>query len=295
MKESGGREMKIHMVVEQFQQYQMAQDHSVNTIRSYHNDLHHFIGFLVEKYNYMLDLEEVTTEDIEAYLYHLNVDKGYTPSSRKRKLAVIRSLFRYCEKKKLCSVNPSVHVESVRLDHRERVFLTEQEVERVAAQIEHTLIRLVIVTLYYTGMRISECLSLKLSDVDFNKNVIKVKMSKGRKDRPLPMNERLKEKLQHYVEHERPYSKHDLFFCTPNSGKLNRNYVNKILSMALDELGMSQEITAHTFRHSFASNLLQKGAHIVHIQKLLGHTSLSTTSVYTHVNMDELAKVVAKL
>jgi integrase/recombinase XerD len=65
--------------------------------------------------------------------------------------------------------------------------------------------------------------------------------------------------------------------------------------MALDELGMSQEITAHTFRHSFASNLLQKGAHIVHIQKLLGHTSLSTTSVYTHVNMDELAKVVAKL
>jgi integrase/recombinase XerD len=125
--------------------------------------------------------------------------------------------------------------------------------------------------------------------------VIKVRMSKGRKDRLIPLNQTLKNMLIDYIEKERPSTKTTHLFSTYNSGRLSRVHVNKILSLAISELGWSQEISSHTFRHCFATSLLKKGANIVQIQKLLGHTSLSTTSIYTHVNLDELTEVVAKL
>jgi integrase/recombinase XerD len=285
----------MHETVKLFNQYQLAQDHSQNTIDSYLNDLSHFTNFLVEMYNYMPDLEDVNTEDIEKYLFYLNKIKNYKPSSRKRKLAVIRSFFRFCDKKKYRQLNPAIHVASVRLDHKERIYLSEAEVMTIAQQIKHELIRLVVLTMYYTGMRISESLNLLLEDVDLVKGVLKVRMSKNRKDRIIPINQHLKNLLHSYLEQERPSTKTSHLFCTYNSGRLTRNYVNKFISLAVDELGWNQEITAHTFRHAFASNLLKKGANVVQIQKLLGHTSLSTTSIYTHVNFEELAQVVETL
>ncbi|KIL36897.1 hypothetical protein SD70_31205 [Gordoniibacillus kamchatkensis] len=287
--------MELTDAVIKFRQYQLASDKSESTINSYANDLHHFHHYITSKYNCEPYLSDITPEDIEEYLYFLKDELGYTSASRKRKLAVFRTFFGYCFRKKFCEVNPVLYVESIRLEQKERIYLSEKEVQTIVDRIEHPLIKLVVQTLYYTGMRISECLNLKVQDVDFAKNVIKVTKTKGKKERHIPINPKLKTLLLHYWEHGRTSTDTDFFFGTNYTGRLSRSYVNKVIANIVSELGWSSEINCHSMRHAFASNLVKKDVHIVHIQKLLGHTSLTTTSVYTHVKKADLEKAVSYL
>jgi integrase/recombinase XerD len=177
----------------------------------------------------------------------------------------------------------------------ERTYLTEEEVVILTEELDHPLIQLVVKTLYYTGLRISECIHLTLDDVNFERNWIRVIEGKGGKDRTIPMNLKLKELLADYKENWRAEVETPYFFCTFKSGKLHRNYVNLVIRQALKRLDWNRKITAHTLRHSFASNLVKKEVNIVKIQKLLGHSSLTTTSVYTHTNLVELEDAVNHL
>jgi integrase/recombinase XerD len=284
--------MKFIEAVEMFEKYQVTLERSENTIHSYHNDLYHFMNYLLEQFNCAPYLEDITSQDIEDYLYYLKEEKGYKASSRKRKLASLKSFYNFCHKKQLCTFNAAAEVDRIKSEQKERTYLTEEEIQQIVDAVNHRLIRLVLQTLYYTGLRISECVHLTLSDVDFDKNVIRVLEGKGRKDRIIPMNQKLKALLLDYKENWRPEKGTENFFCTSASGGLNRMYVNKIIQQTLQDLGWDKRITAHTFRHSFASNLVKKKVNIVQIQKLLGHSSLVTTSVYTHSNLEELANAV---
>jgi integrase/recombinase XerD len=287
--------MLLTEAIHRFKLYQLSADKSNNTIDSYANDLTHFLHYLTDKYNCDAYLADISAEDIEEYMYFLKHDLGYMSASRKRKLAVLRTFFGFCFRKRLCEINPVVYVEPVRLEQKERLYLSEEEVYTIVAKIEHPLIKLVVQTLYYTGMRISECLNLHIKDVDFHNDVIKVVKTKGKQERHIPMNEKLKSLLANYLENDRPYSKTNHFFCTPYTGKLSRSYVNKMIAGVISDLGWSDEINCHSMRHAFASNLVKKNVHIVHIQKLLGHSSLTTTSVYTHVKKGDLEKAINHL
>jgi integrase/recombinase XerD len=287
--------MKLAEAIELFIQYQGMTDRSPSTVAGYRNDLRYFMSYLVENYNCTPYLDDVTSEDISEYLYYLKEELDYKDASRKRKLASLRSFYKYCHRKQFCSYNVAADIEPVKLKQTEKMYLSEIEVQTIVDVVEHPLIKLAIQTLYYTGLRISECINLTLADVHFEKNYIHVINGKGGKDRIIPMSQKLKKLLLDYKENWRPEVTSSSFFCTAKTGGLSRMYVNKVLCKALDKLGWSQEITAHTFRHSFASNLVKNEVNIVKIQKLLGHTSLVTTSVYTHTKLSELEEAVNSL
>jgi integrase/recombinase XerD len=287
--------MFLYEAIEQFGKYQLTIDRSQNTIHAYKNDLHFFANYLVEAYNCKPYLTDVTAEDIEDYLNYLKESRDYTSASRKRKLAVFRTFFNFCIKKKYCLNNVAVDVESIKVKYQERLFLDEQEVMKIVDQIGHKLIRLVVQTLFFTGLRISECIQLKLEDVNFDRNEIKVMNGKGDKERLVPIHHKLLPLLQDYIENLRPYSRTDNFFSTQTSGKVSAPYVNKFISEAVSQLGWSKKISCHTMRHAFASNLVKRNIHVVQIQKLLGHTSLTTTSIYTHAKFDDLTAAVNQL
>lgn len=287
--------MLFNDAIEQFRIYQLSVDKSKNTVKSYNNDLLFFVRYLVEVFNCTPYLTDVTSDDLENYLSHLKDAKNYTSASRKRKLAVFRTFFNFCIKKKYCIVNAAVGVETIKVKHQERLFLDEKEVMQIVEKIEHDLIRLVVLTLFYTGLRISECINLKLEDVDLSKSVIKVVEGKGMKDRHIPIHNKLLPLLKDYKENARPYTVTDNFFSTPTSGKVSAPYVNKYIAEAAGKLEWTVKVSAHTMRHAFASNLVKRNINVVQIQKLLGHSSLITTSIYTHAKFEDLELAVNQL
>lgn len=280
---------------ERFIQYMKAIDRSPETIRGYGLDIDLFDRCLAQKYNCEAYLEEVTSTDIEDYLRWLKEEHGYSPASRSRNLYTIRSFMAWAYKKELVERNVSLAVENIKLQQKERQHLTEEEVEQLVAAIDHPLIQVVVQTLYLTGMRISECLHLTLDAVDLDQRMIHVVAGKGNKDRTIPISDRLLPILKNYTLTVRSETRSQRFFATEKTGKLSPVYVNRELADAVEKLGWTKKVTAHILRHSFASQLVEKNVNLVQIQKLLGHSSLKVTSIYTHSNLDQLKEAVNSL
>ena len=171
--------------------------------------------------------------------------------------------------------------------------MTPNELDELIQAIEHPLIQLVILTLSLTGLRISECLNLTLSDVDLTNKSILARNTKGKRDRRIPIHHDLLPKLQEYLDTWRVSTKSDIFFATQKTGKLSPVYVNHKLHETTAKLGWTKTgISCHSLRHSFASNLVKNKQSIVLVQKLLGHAKLATTGIYTHADMEDLAEAV---
>ncbi len=283
--------MLLKDAIERFKHYLLVTDKSSETVRSYTVDLTNFEKFLEYKYNCPLYLNEVQVTDIEDYLYYLKT-KNLQTASRSRNLYTLRSFWNYSYKNKMCGFNLAMAVEPIKIQKKERTFLSTEEAFQLIDAIEHPLIHLVIKTLYYTGLRISECLNLKLKDVDLENKVIHVISGKGNKDRNIPINQTLLPLLQDYLKNERPQVSSSYFFATKKTGCLSAAYVNSALRDTVEKLGWKKHVTAHILRHSFASNLIKNGVSLVYVQKLLGHSNLKVTSIYTHANMEELDKSI---
>jgi integrase/recombinase XerD len=174
---------------------------------------------------------------------------------------------------------------------KERVYLTDTEAQRLFDAIFHPLIRVAAMTMYYAGLRINECIKLTLDDVDFYQNSITVIKDKEEHTRVIPINYKLREALMECLDNQAITENSGNFFAT-KTGTLSPNYTNFILRQATKVAGLNKVITCHILRHSFASNLVSKGADIGQVQKLLGHTDLKTTEIYLHTNMDELKKTI---
>ena len=284
--------MLLKDAIIKFKQNLITMDKSEETIRSYLSDLTCFSQYLEHKYNCPAYLEEVQTADIEDYLYYLKEEKKLEGSSRSRNLYTLRSFWNYAYKKNLCERNVPMSVEPIKIQKKERTFLSAEEIEELIQHIHHDLVKVVIQTLFYTGMRINECLSLQLKDVDLENKMIHVINGKGKKDRNILMHQNLVTILQYYINHQRSEMKSTYFFATAKTGSLSAAYVNRILRETVESLGWTKHITAHILRHSFASNLIKNGVNLVHVQKLLGHSNLKITSIYTHANMEDLDKSI---
>ena len=137
----------------------------------------------------------------------------------------------------------------------------------------------------------SEIINLKLEDVDLKSKVLHIIEGKGKKDRDVPINDKLHRILSHYLEHIRE-SDSDRFFAVLKTGKVSSGYINHCIHDAVNKLGWEKDISAHGLRHSFSTNLLEKGASVVSIQKLLGHASLAVTTRYLHQNTSKLSEAV---
>lgn len=284
--------MGLRNATEMFKKSLRQSEHSAVTVRNYNYFLKKFIDYLEMIYNGTVYPEEITVQDIESFLYGMK-EAGLAPKTRNIMLGVIRSFLKYCVKMDLIAKNPAEKLEPIKFTTKERCHLTEEEFRRLIAQATHLVMRTLFITLYNTGLRIAEARNLKIEDVKLDLKVIKVIEGKGKKNRTVPINDTLLGVLKDYIENIRkPQHPSDMFFATPKTGAVSNQYANEYLNVITKKAGLTKKVSCHILRHSFASNLVKKNVNIVSVQKLLGHSSLKTTSIYTHVNIDELRMAV---
>ncbi|GMA63505.1 tyrosine-type recombinase/integrase [Alicyclobacillus fastidiosus] len=287
--------MIAHEAVLLFTDHLLTAERSQKTVIGYQSDLRNFERFYERKYNGPWYVEDTTREDVEEYIAFLKHDRGLGPATRNRILFGIRSFFRFLIQKEICSVNVADHMEPVRYAKRERMHVPEDNLEPFIAHISHPVIQAAAYTLFYTGLRISECVNLTMQNVDFASNCIRVINGKGKKNRTVPIADKLFPILDTYRETYRSHATaKERFFATETTGRLSPSYFNHVLFRTSQSLGM-EKVTAHMLRHSFATSLVQRGVNVVQIQKLLGHSSLTVTSVYTHATLDDLSQAVNRL
>src|SRR5690606_1634570 len=205
-----------------------------------------------------------------------------SPASQNRYFSSIRSLFNYATKKELIEKNVAQYVENVQYQRKEREYLSKEELFLLFDVIEQPVVKVAIITMARTGIRVGELTALLPEQVDLKKQQIKV-VGKGNKERTIPISDELLSILNDYKENIR-YENATHFFATKKSGSLSSVYINYCLNAASRKIGLKKKITAHILRHSFATILVHNNVNLVELQRLLGHNSIRTTSIYLHTN-----------
>lgn len=267
---------------------------SEHTILNYSIDLRDFAAFLgeagVDSVNYLF---------LRKYLAHMK-EKNYSKRTVARKLATLRSFFKFLYREGYIKTNPSSGIYTPKLDKKLPIFLDTNEVSRlIEAPDEKDLTglrdRAVMETLYSTGMRVSELVHMSLNDVDFIGGVIKV-FGKGKKERLAPIGDKALRSIRAYLGKRTAAKLNDkkAVFLNKDGGRLTDRSVRRIIEKYIKRVSLREGISPHTLRHSFATHLLDRGADLRSVQELLGHMNLSTTQIYTHVTMQRLKEVYDK-
>ncbi|WP_041694883.1 tyrosine-type recombinase/integrase [Alicyclobacillus acidocaldarius] len=278
--------------ITEFGAHLLRQGRSRKTVIGYQSDLRGFAAFYAKRHNLPWVVEETTVEDLRAYL---DAQPAQAPTLNRR-LYTFRSFFKYLVRQGVLTSNPAEMLEAKRVVQKERYALPADELARFIHHIPHPHVQAAAWTMAYTGLRMAEIIFLRMMDVDFEEGVVRVEHGKGDKPREVPISDALRPILSQYVEQYRKGAKpHERFFATPSTGGLSPTHINRVLKQTSQALGYRRYVTAHTFRHSFASNLIRQGVHITLVQKLLGHSSPTVTSVYTHATRDDLYRAVQTL
>lgn len=275
---------------------------SQHTLDAYKNDLGQFSDFLKEKMNGASERsdvwERVDLDLLNDYIADLRGRKGYRDTTTARKVAAIKSFFTFLAQNGIIEEPPTESLGSPRVGRALPKYLTEDEVDRLLreadkpgtaeAQRDANILEL----LYATGLRVSELVSLNVQDVDFEESYIRC-WGKGSKERIVYAHDKALNGLQDYLSTSRmsllgQNKEEAALFVNHRGERLTRQWVWNILKTYSKRAGIDQKITPHTLRHSFATHLLQKGASLRHVQELLGHSSISTTQVYTHLTSEHL-------
>jgi integrase/recombinase XerC len=238
--------------------------------------------------------------DARAYLAYLN-ERAYSKATIARKLATLRSFYKYLVKTNRCVSNPLSAVRTPKQDKKLPRFLEYEEVKRLleTPPLETWLgarDRAILETLYSTGIRVSELVALNMDDVDFLGEVLHIR-GKGKKERITPISSSALQAIQHYMEfrNKRAQSNSNfdsrVLFVNKHGHRLSTRSVRRKMDKYLMMAGLDPAISPHTLRHSFATHMLNNGADLRSVQELLGHQSLSTTQVYTHLTTKKLKEV----
>jgi len=254
-----------------------------------------------------LALSDVKTDDVLAYQMDLvsarkKDGKPYSSYDQLHRLSSLKTLYRFLVRRGLMLFDPTAAVEYPRADKRlPRGVLSIHEVRRLidgcdGMTPEVLRDRAILETLYATGIRASELMNLKPTDIDTDEKVLRVLLGKGRKDRNVPLTSAAADAIEAYLADGRslfPLAAHSpLLFLAQRGGKMHVATLNEMVQAWAKKAGIKKRVTCHTFRHSVATHLLKGGADIRHIQVLLGHSSLSSTERYTHVEISDLKKAV---
>lgn len=263
---------------------------SLNTCRSYASDLSAYIASLNGR-----DPLKVSSEDLTDYLWELKSKKKLSPRSIFRAMEALRSFYKYQAAEERIADDPTRNFKGPHLPERLPVYLSYQEVDsllRTAARAasgtswEGIRIHAMIEMLYATGMRASEILALKPQDVNLAEGWLKV-LGKGSKERLIPFNDRAKATLIRYLRYrEEKFGKKGCapqIFLSRTGARLSRPQFWRDLASLGKAAGLKQKVHPHLLRHSFASHLVQNGADLRSVQEMLGHASLTTTQIYTHL------------
>jgi integrase/recombinase XerD len=290
--------MKIKRAIKEYLSYlRIERGASENTISSYTNDLLMFEKFLNEKSNG--ELEDIEKTHIRAFVSELH-KKGYSPSSIMRIFSAVRGFFKYLLREEVIKKDPLKGIILPRVKRSLPKPLTLEEVEKLlSAPDTSTPLGLrdsaMLEMMYAAGLRVSELISLKTENIDLNYGYVRIK-GKGKKERLVPVGEVAIERVKEYLEKARGTllgkKESEYLFVNRRGGKMTRQRFWGIIKEYARKCGIPPEkISPHVIRHSFATHLLERGADLVSVQNLLGHSSLTTTQIYTLVNKERLRKV----
>lgn len=267
------------------------------TLSSYEDDLRHFEKYLKEK-----GIEEVKDIDrftARGYLVYLR-KSGYAPSTIMRRFSALRSFYKYLINENYVKSDPMRSVILPKREKRLPKYLNLDEVERLLNAPPSDTIGLrdkaMLYLLYATGMRVSELVSLRMDEVNMEYGYVRVK-GKGGKERLVPFGELSKRYLKEYIAHSRPLlinrrSPSEFLFLSRRGERMTRQYFWKMIKRYALIAGIDpNRVTPHVIRHSFATHLLERGADLVAIKEMLGHSSLTTTEIYTYINRERLRRI----
>ena len=271
-----------------------------NTLESYSRDLRRFVLFVHEEKR-LANLNEVTTEVITEYLVRIR-DEGLAAYSMNRSLAALRGFYKYLLREKIIKKNPLANIELAKVWMKLPDTVSKEEMTAILAQpgtqstpaIRNTAM---LELLYATGIRVSELINLTMNSVNWQVGFLIV-MGKGSKERIVPVGKVAYDCVRRYVDEVRPKlmekKSTDVLFLNRFGRKFSRQGFWKIVVGYAKQAGLQKKVYPHTFRHSFASHLLEGGADLRTVQVMLGHSDISTTQIYTHITRERLKEVHEK-
>lgn len=264
-----------------------------NTIESYMRDLAQFAHFILRMYD--VPPKRVEPEMIRNYLTRM-YDLGREKSSQARALSGIKSFFNYLILNDMVEASPAELIEAPKASRPLPDTLTTAEIDRLIGSIDSSTTkglrdRAILELLYSCGLRVSELCELRIGDLFFGEGYIRV-TGKGDKQRLVPISAMARERINLYLDYRKNRFRDEVLFLNNRGCKLTRVMIFTIIKQAAQRASIDKKISPHTFRHSFATHLLQGGASIRQVQELLGHENIVTTEIYTHLNTDHLRETL---
>lgn len=273
---------------------------SQNTVVSYGLDIEKLIGYL-EKYNITEPPDTIQVDTLRQFVYE--VSKELNARSQARLISALKSFFKFMISEKGREDFPMSLIDSPKIGVKLPDTLSLKEIDAMLASIDLSTDeghrnKAIIETLYGCGLRVSELVSLRLSDLFFEEDFIRV-MGKGSKQRLVPIESYTQKQINNYINNQRKQLKiakghEDYVFLNRRGKQLTRAMIFTIVRQVAENIGLQKTISPHTFRHSFATHLLENGANLRAIQMMLGHENITTTEIYVHVEKSYLREALVK-
>lgn len=272
--------MSTEQKLRAFENYMIQRRYSENTIKSYREALRQFIHFVDPK-----PLSDIRNLDLEEFNYHYILKRKLSASYQNQVINALKLYFRRFENKLLdidCIERPK---EGFKLPK----VLSSSEIELLLQCTRNVKHKTMLMLIYSCGLRRSELLNLTIEHIESNRMLIRITNSKGKKDRMVPLSQKMLDQLRVYYRMFRP--KHYLFEGE-NGRKYSASSLQNVLRQSTGRAGIKKIITLHTLRHSYATHMLEAGVNLRYIQEILGHRSSKTTEIYTHVQSSDYRKLI---
>ena len=270
-----------------------------NSIAAYLSDIEKLTSFLLAN-DVKRHPSEITLENLQAFVQCV-ATLGMTQSSQARIISGLRTFYKYCLLEDISTTDPTVLLEAPKLKRKLPDILSFEEIENILSQInvstpEGTRNKAILETMYSCGLRVSEAVNLKISQLYLEVGFIRV-IGKGNKERLVPIGSSAVKYINLYREHVRNQhmvqpGEEDILFLNRRGKRLSRVMIFLIIKDLVKKAGITKIISPHTFRHSFATHLVEGGADLRAVQEMLGHESITTTEIYTHLDREFLRKTL---
>lgn len=284
-------------VIEGYRVYlQLERSMSPNTVEAYMHDLNTLLGYFETS---SIDYKEATLEDFKSFVEALS-KIGISARSRARIISGIKAFYKYCVIDRILKTDPTELLELPKIPQYLPSILSIQEIEKMIDSIDLTEVdkysklnlgdrnRAMLEILYGSGIRVSELVGMRISDINLTERFVKI-MGKGSKERLVPLSEAAIGAIKNWMIArnviEIKHRQEDFLFLNRRGSRMSREMVFMIIKKLAEKAGIVKNISPHTFRHSFATHMLENGANLRAIQQLLGHSSITTTEIYTHTGV----------
>jgi site-specific recombinase XerD len=275
---------------------------STSTIYGYNRELEKFFDFLSSEN--ISDLNLISTRTVRKYFYQAKENRGLCQSSVSKIIATVKSFFNYLEEEDSIVKNPTRKIKIPKKKNKIPIVMSKYEVDLIIRSVDfapsrcrknNTRDKLILSLLYYTGIRRSELLNLNWNDINLSMNTLTIRSGKGGKDRLIPLHKAVTVLLDKYLDERLPL-KTDALIIGEQGKRMCICSFRNLLDMYLALSGLKKKgYSAHSFRHSFATHLVEAGVDLFKVQRLMGHASLDTTKIYINFNSSQMAKAVDRL